>query len=100
MNQILYNYNMNNMMIPKNNYKVSKKIKWYKIIFFASLILLTFFIVLFLVRVYKNKQNELISKKLTTSYSISTMYSNVNTSDYTISKTNGTPFVIRNNKNK
>ena len=96
MNQILYNYNMNNMMIPKNNYKVHKKVKWYKIVFFTSLILLIFFIVLFFIRVYKNNQNEIISKKLTSSYSISTMYSNIN-NNYTVSKANDTPFVIRNN---
>ncbi len=118
MNQILYDYNLeicNKTMVTNRSKIASKKstnlqleqldylnqnsryIKWYKIIFFISLFLLIIFIILFFMRLYNNSQNEEISKKLTSSYSISTMYSNVDTNEYNSPIINSTPFVIRDN---
>lgn len=89
----------NKIKSPQLNYLTQnvKHIKWYKIVFFISLFLLIFFVFLLFTRLYKNKQNEKISKKLTSSYSISTMYSVTNTTDYNTPIVNNTPFVIRNN---
>ena len=118
MNQILYNYNLeicNKTMVTDRNKialknstnlkltqsdwwsKSTRYVKWYKIMFFISLFLLIFFIILFFIRLYNNSQNEEISRKLTASYSISTMYSNENTNEYNSQIKNNTPFVIRNN---
>ena len=109
MNQILNNCNLNNKKEAfnmdnsqsnnyRNNFTLSiKYIKWYKVIFFTSLILLIIFLLLFFIRLYKNIKNEEFSKKLISSYSISTMYSNVNSNDYSSISTESTPFVIRNN---
>ena len=121
MNQILYNCNKNSKVLKINDKEIVsynntsnpflsyvdlqsdyfschiKKIKWYKAIFFTALFLLIFFIILFLIRLYENIQNEEISKKLTSSYSVSTMFSNSLTSSYSTDMVDNTPFVIRNN---
>ncbi len=112
MNQILYN-NSKDSKITKTNIAISSapnysttvstnilQIKWYKVIFFISLFCLAFFMILLFIRLYKNFENEEISRKLTSSYSISTMYSNANTANYTSQTVESTPFVIRNNKNR
>lgn len=80
MNQILYNCDWNKN-IETNNSKNSdnkKSSNIYKIVFFSSVILLAFFVILLLFRLYENNKNEEISKKLTSSYSISTLYSTQN----------------------
>ena len=118
MNQILYNNSKDSKILIKNNSKTSTpskisnsnykstistsilQIKWYKVIFFISLFSLAFFIILLFIRLYKNFENEEIAKKLTSSYSISTLYSNTNTANYTSQTIESTPFVIRNNKNR
>ena len=116
MNQILYNCNKNSKVLKINDKEIVsynntsnpflsyvdlqsdyfschiKKIKWYKVIFFTALFLLIFFIILFLIRLYEE-----ISKKLTSSYSVSTMFSNSLTSSYSTDMVDNTPFVIRNN---
>lgn len=110
MNQILYNCNCNEKIYAKNstvregensagNISV-KSNKWYKLVFYASLFLLIFFIFLFFVRLNENSRNEKISKKLTSSYSITTMYSNSSTNSYSTVDSQSTPFVIRDNKNR
>ena len=121
MNQILYDCNANSEVLKINNKNIVsynnpnstsidyadlqsnyfaqnvKHIKWYKVIFFTALILLIFFIILFLIRLYENIKNEEISKKLTSSYSISTMFSNSLSNNYSTNIVDNPPFVIRNN---
>lgn len=96
MNQILYNCDWNKN-IETNNFKNldnKKSNDVYKIVFFSSIILLAFFIILLLFRLYESNKNEEISKKLTSSYSISTLYSfqnEINSSTYV---EEASPFVI------
>lgn len=89
----------NNNFNPKHSFinfnKNSDKI--YKTIFFSSVILLIVFIILLLIRLYENDRNEEISQKLTSSYSISTLYSDYssNSNNYSVSSYNeSSPFVI------
>ena len=118
MNQILYNCDWNNErhiniskdfvsssavlrhqkpLITSKENKSTNSDRWYKIIFYVSLFFLIFFVALFLIRLYKNSKNEEISKKLTSSYSISTMYTNSDTNNYSTTYDENVPFVIRNN---
>ena len=80
MNQILYNCDWNKNIETNNskNLDNKKSSDIYKIVFFSSVILLAFFVILLLFRLYENNKNEEISKKLTSSYSISTLYSTQN----------------------
>lgn len=80
MNQILYNCDWNKNIETNNskNLDNKKSSNIYKIVFFSSVILLAFFVILLLFRLYENNKNEEISKKLTSSYSISTLYSTQN----------------------
>lgn len=108
MNQILYehdkkiNEKIKNVleeatpMLQENTFIESnaKRNKLYKTIFFSSLILLAFFIVLLLIRLYKINENEEISKRLTSSYSISTLYTNNNNVNYSTTYSTTAPFVI------
>lgn len=97
MNQILYNCDWNKNIETNNskNLDNKKSSNIYKIVFFSSVILLAFFVILLLFRLYENNKNEEISKKLTSSYSISTLYS---TQNEIISSTEyiekSSPFVI------
>ncbi len=97
MNQILYNCDWNKN-IETNNSKNSDNKKSndiYKIVFFSSVILLAFFVILLLFRLYENNKNEEISKKLTSSYSISTLYSAQNEINSSTTYIEGSsPFVI------
>lgn len=75
-----------------NAKRISSKII-YKILLFSSIILFVCFLSILFGKFYKNARNEQLSKKLTESYSISTLYSQ--NSDYTpilIEETE--PFVI------
>lgn len=110
MNQILYEHDkkidekVKNVleeatpMLQENTFIESnaKRNKLYKTIFFSSLILLAFFIVLLLIRLYKINENEEISKRLTSSYSISTLYTNNNNNNvnYSTTYSSTAPFVI------
>lgn len=80
MNQILYNCDWNKNIETNNSKNLDNKKSndIYKIVFFSSVILLAFFVILLLFRLYENNKNEEISKKLTSSYSISTLYSTQN----------------------
>lgn len=78
--------------ISINAKRISSKII-YKILLFSSIILFVCFLSILFGKFYKNARNEQLSKKLTESYSISTLYSQ--NSDYTpifIEETE--PFVI------
>ena len=100
MNQILNNYDKNDS--NENHLFVKSSIKsnfLYKIIFTICLVLLISFVFIFINKLYENSKNEQISKILTDSYSISTLYSDNN--NYDISNAENTsPFIIRNNKNR
>ena len=90
-NNLKENNNLNNTQ--KNNTKY-KYLTIKTIFFILILIIITFLLILFF-RMYNSFQNEELSKKLNSSYSISTLYSNnigVETSDF--SKTSSNPFVI------
>ena len=67
MNQILF--------CRKNNKLKEKYLKLYKLLFISSSVILLFFSFSLFVKLYKNTQNELLSKKLNSVYSISTLYS-------------------------
>lgn len=97
MNQILYGKD-NNIKIQKKTVK-NYSLK-YKLIFYFALLMTIFFIVIFFIRYFQNIQNEEISKKLTDSYFISTLYAN--NTNYTTTRVQDyeEPFVIRNNKNR
>ena len=97
MNQILYNCNWNKNIEANNSKNLNNKKSndIYKIVFFSSVILLALFVILLLFRLYENNKNEEISKKLTSSYSISTMYSGqseINSSTAYVEKSS--PFII------
>lgn len=76
----------------KDNEKKSNN-KWYKITFAISAILALIFVIVFFIRLYNMNKNESISKQLSDSYSISTLYSNT-TSNYEVTPTESSPFVI------
>lgn len=86
MNQILY-------VKPNKSNNTNKTLKFvYKLLFFFFFIAsLTFSIILF-IKIYKSYSNQRISKKLTDSYSISTLYSD--TESYSDVSPNSNPFVI------
>lgn len=90
MNQIIYDKNNNSL--PSYNSNEKQKYKILFIIFFS----IAFSSVIFLFfKLYINNKNAIISKKLTDSYSISTLYTN--TQNYTAEMQEGsleTPFVI------
>lgn len=98
MNQILFNANSNNTnIINYNNHKNKHFFRWYKLMFVVSLLLLVLSVLLLFIRLYHSSKNEDISKKLTTAYSVSTMYSN-SLNQTPVATTNNTiPFVIRDN---
>ena len=97
MNQILYGKDTNIKIKEKPTKNYSLK---YMLIFYFALLMAIIFIVIFFIRYFQNIQNEEISKKLTDSYFISTMYAN--NTNYTTTKVQDyeEPFVIRNNKNR
>lgn len=97
MNQILYGKD-NNIRIKEKRIK-NYSLK-YKLIFYFALLMAILFIIIFFIRYFQNIQNEEISKKLTDSYFISTLYAN--NTNYTATKVQDyeEPFVIRNNKNR
>lgn len=93
----IYTLNKNGQKIGNDsfiNFNNKNSTKTYKSIFFSSVILLSFFIVLLLIRLYESNKNAEISKKLTSSYSISTLYSNLNTNNYYTTYDENVPFVI------
>lgn len=71
MNQILFNGENDRL----NSFVSSKKTNLYKVIFFSSIFLLLVSIFFLFIKLYQNFKNEQISKKLNTSYSVSTLYS-------------------------
>lgn len=97
MNQILMNNDKNNI---SDSFKLNNKIickknpnSFYKLIFFSSIILLCLFVFILFIKFYQSEKNEQISKKLTDSYTISTLYSK--NTDYTpIAIKETEPFVI------
>lgn len=90
MNQILYNNNQKSVKIKSNFF--------YKFIFYISIVILFFLILWFFYKIYITIQNDKISQKLITSYSISTLFSN--DSSYKVEQQNiNNPFVIRYYKN-
>ena len=90
MNQILYNNNQKSVKIKSNFF--------YKFIFYISIVILFFLILWFFYKIYTTIQNDKISQKLITSYSISTLFSN--DSSYKVEQQNiNNPFVIRYYKN-
>ena len=91
MNQIIYDMNKNKQYKVNNNF--------FKFFFSFCIIVLLFFTLWILYRFYKSNQNNTISQKLITSYSISTLYSNT-TSYETKIQNESNPFVIRNYKNR
>ena len=101
MNQIIFNsisknkvnIQNSNQMPDKHNKNKTSNNKWYKITFIISAILAFIFIGIFMFRLYSNNQNEKLSKLLTESYSISTLYSN-NINNYEVTPTDNSPFVI------
>ena len=72
MNQIIYNKN-NKALSSSHPRNITRK---YRIIFFSFSTLAFLFIMLLFIKLYKNSQNNIISKKLTDSYIISTIYTN------------------------
>lgn len=82
MNQIIFYKNS-----PNNKYY-----KLYKLLFFFSIFMLFFFFTNLFIKLYRDYQNELISKKLNSSYSVSTLYNQNNTLDLDIQ--NYEPFII------
>ena len=101
MNQIIFNsisknkinIQNSNQMPDKHNKNKTSNNKWYKITFIISAILAFIFIGIFMFRLYSNNQNEKLSKLLTESYSISTLYSN-DINNYEVTPTDNSPFVI------
>lgn len=94
------NYNLDNFKKNNNSNNIKKRNNKYKyltiktIFFILVFVIITFLLILFF-KMYNSFQNEELSKKLNSSYSISTLYSNnigVETSDF--SKTSSNPFVI------
>lgn len=100
MNQILINKDENNIInnqVDLKKYSSKNNNFIYKIIFYSSIFLLIISIIILFIRVYQGNLNEQISKKLTDSYTISTLYAaNNNYNPIVIEET--TPFVIRHNK--
>lgn len=90
MNQIIYNMN-------KKEHKLNKKL-FFKILFSVCIMFLIFFTLSFFYKTYKSNQNDKISQKLITSYSISTLFSK-NTTYEVETQNENTPFVIRYYKN-
>lgn len=98
MNQILMN---NDKSSKSDNLELNNKIiikkdpnLIYRVIFFSSIILLCIFVFILFIKFYQSGKNEQISKKLTDSYTISTLYStNTNYTPIVIEETE--PFVIR-----
>ena len=91
MNQILVNGNnkQDNYLYRHKNNKNSV----YKILFILSVFLLFIFVIFLFFKLYKNSNNERISQKLNTSYSVSTLYSkNMISNDIVVD--NSEPFVI------
>lgn len=103
MNQILMN---NDKSSKSDNLELNNKIiikkdsnLIYRIIFFSSIILLCVFVFILFIKFYQGGKNEQISKKLTDSYTISTLYStNSNYTPMVIEES--VPFVIRYYKNR
>lgn len=92
MNQILESY---------DKFKLKKRYNLtYKIIFYLSICIISIGLCIYFIKANKNRQNEQISKKLTDSYTISTLYSNNITYTATNMNENEDPFVIRYNKNR
>lgn len=90
MNQILENFK------KKKNDKKTQFV--FFIFFYFSIIALSIFTILTVIKLYKAKENEQISKKLTESYTISTLYSDSNNINYSVNiEEENEPFVIRNN---
>ena len=88
---------MNQILYDRDKIKINKKYKFiYKALFFLFIIIVFISISFVYIKLIENKKNEQISKKLTDSYSITTLYSN--NIEYTTNIDND-PFVIRNNKN-
>ncbi|NLC87338.1 MAG: sortase [Clostridiaceae bacterium] len=76
MNQILdSNFNID------KNYSFSK-LKKFKIIFWVFIIITIFFIIFYFYLKYNTSQKEKISKSLVDNFSITTLYPNINSSDY------------------
>lgn len=69
MNQILYTSKNQTFSNGRNN-------RIYKILLFAAILILIFLFGFISIRTYKNIQNEQLSIKLNSSYSVSTLYSN------------------------
>lgn len=91
MNQILVNGNnkQDNYLYRHKNNKNSV----YKILFILSVFLLFISVIFLFFKLYKNSNNERISQKLNTSYSVSTLYSkNMISNDIVVD--NSEPFVI------
>lgn len=87
MNQILYDMNR------KKRNRVNSI--FFRFLFSFCIIILVFFTLWFFYKAYKSNQNEAISQKLITSYSISTLFSN-STSYEAETQETSEPFVIRN----
>ena len=97
MNQIIDYINNNSVNSNKisNNVQIEKENKKYKILFIIFSFFAMISIFLLMHHLYKNRENSIISKKLTDSYSISTLYAN--TVSYTAETQNAIPqqpFVI------
>lgn len=88
MNQILYN-NKSTMSNPSSNIKEKK---FFKILFIISIFMLFIFGIFLFIKAYKSAQNEQISRKLNSAYSVSTLYSNSSVTPINIEKQE--PFVI------
>ena len=101
MNQIIFNsisknkinIQNSNQMPDKHNKNKTSNNKLYKITFIISAILAFIFIGIFMIKLYSNNPHEKLSKLLTESYSISTLYSN-NINNYEVTPTDNSPFVI------
>lgn len=87
MNQIIYDMRRKNHKTANSNF--------FKFLFSFCIIILVFFTLWFFYKAYKSNQNETISQKLITSYSISTLFSN-STSYEAETQETSEPFVIRN----
>lgn len=87
MNQII-DFKKNNNISNSNNLKKQK----YKIVFIIFSIMAVIFLIILFIKLYLDNKNEEIAKKLTKSYSISTLYSN--SMDYSTQTQSTTPFII------
>ena len=87
MNQII-DFKKNNNISNSNNFKNQK----YKILFIIFSIMAVIFLIILFIKLYLDNKNEEIAKKLTKSYSISTLYSN--SIDYSTQTQSTTPFII------